>query len=117
MKLSKSSNCREKSYTVATSGVIHNEYDWINHLALVCEKRGDWHLIVKPHGSVPKETVYSKLPASSNSMSIIEDVDGVALLSCADVLITDWSTIGFEAALLNKPILIVNLTDLHFPPL
>ena len=64
---------------------------------------------------MPKETVYSKLPASSNSMSIIEDVDGVALLSCADVLITDWSTIGFEAALLNKPILIVNLTDLPFP--
>lgn len=105
----------KKVILVATSGVIHNEYDWINHLALVCEKRGDWHLIVKPHGSVAKETVHSNLPACGNSMSIVEDFDGVALLSCADVLITDWSTIGFEAALLDKPILIVNLTDVPFP--
>ena len=74
----------------------YNEYQ-VKELINAFGKSSKWQLIIKKHPrmkiQIPKEYSYSK-------------VTSLELLSVANVVVTDYSAIAIEAAILNKPVML-----------
>lgn len=67
-------------------------------------------LIIKPHPSDNKKQ-FLDLLGELNSDAIVVNSDLYELLSGCDILLTTWSTVGLEAMILDKPIIIINLMN------
>lgn len=69
-------------------------------------------LVVKPHPNEdvePHNQVLKKV--SADNIRLVQGIEPIeALLSACDVLVTHHSTVGLEAVLLGKPLVIVNLS-------
>ena len=82
-------------------------------MALVryCEARGDCQVVVKPHPNFTEADYY---PISqrdySPALRFYETADVRDLLAVSEICITDMSTVGLEAVIMGKPLLVVNLT-------
>ncbi|MBW2989890.1 CDP-glycerol glycerophosphotransferase family protein [Candidatus Woesearchaeota archaeon] len=66
-------------------------------------------LAVKPH---PKENYRIHYQMKENTRSdaiIIRDIDSFELLHIADIVMIYWSTVGLEAMILDKPVIVINL--------
>lgn len=70
----------------------------------------DKQLIIKPHPSDNSER-FMDLLGKLNSGAIVVTKDLYELLSACDILLTTWSTVGLEAMILDKPIIIINLMN------
>jgi glycosyltransferase involved in cell wall biosynthesis len=74
----------------------------------------DQKLIIKIH---PRESIDRYLdllgtfPDTGSDIQVIAKTDLSTLLAASEVLVTGFSNVALEAALLDKPVLIVNLTD------
>lgn len=70
-------------------------------------------LVVKVHPAEPVgkyEDLLKQLPTDGLSPLVVSDIDFFALLSACDLLITSFSNVAMEAALLGRPVLITNLS-------
>jgi len=70
-------------------------------------------LVVKVHPAEPVgkyEDLLKQLPTDGLSPLVVRDIDFFALLSTCDLLITSFSNVAMEAAILGRPVLITNLS-------
>jgi len=74
------------------------------------------HLIIKPHPNETDLTLYTNLIEEqklTESSSIIKESNLYELLYISNLVILSYSTVGVEAMRMNKPVISLNLMDLH----
>lgn len=79
-------------------------------IVLKCLKNNpDYYLILKLHPTNPTKNAYKKAIEDSNlkEIKIVGGCDILKLISCADVVISELSTILTEAILMNKPAIVI----------
>lgn len=100
---------------VLTSRTTPREDDWIVELGRAAADRG-WQVLVKPH---PQHGVagYAVIArrAAALPLTLVEDADVAALVSAADVVVTDYSHAGREALAAGRPLVAVNVTGAPYP--
>jgi len=108
---------KTKLIVVAMSRWHDNDENWISDLIKFCNKN-NFQVIIKVH------PIYKFMfrDVSENKIKIIQqrcknlnyfmtyDLDLTTVLSAADIVITDWSSVGLEAVLLDRPLIQVNFT-------
>lgn len=101
----------------ASSGVLADEADFIRALLDALGERGPGiRLVIRPHPSVGAEAYLAMLRRSDRRRCIVTARGHVhAVISAADVVITDYSTVGAEAIFLGKPLVTINSTGRPFP--
>ena len=100
---------------VATTGADNRELEWVAMLTAYCKERGDCQVIVKPHPNYSAADYGALADRSQQSwLQIIESADVRDLLAVSEICITDMSTVGAEAVLMGKPLLVANLTGDHY---
>lgn len=108
----------KKLIVIAMSRWHVNDEKWISDFIRFCNKN-NFEVILKIH---PTYKVASQ-NVSEQKIKLISkqcyemkylityDADLPTLLSASDLVITDWSSVGLEAVLLDKPMLQVSFTD------
>ena len=91
-------------------------HEWLHAIYQASKEIDNAQLVVKPHPHHrdPYENHSSVLREVGNESSIViapKDSDVLDLISVCDVMITWLSTTALEAMILNKPVIIVNLTS------
>ncbi len=105
----------------ATSGVNSDEHEIIAKIVQFCrDPAANAALVVRPHPSIGRafyeEAVRAALGhAEVDVATVIFEGTAHDNIAAADVVITDFSTIGAEAVLIGRPLLIVNTTGKPFP--
>jgi CDP-Glycerol:Poly(glycerophosphate) glycerophosphotransferase len=101
----------------ATSGVNKNEADVLQAIMAMCnDPAANATLIVRPHPTIGRQSYADVLARSSaGTASIVSEGTVQQAISAADVVITDFSTVGAEAVLLTRPLLVINCTGAPFP--
>jgi len=82
----------------------------VRELFIAMQQFPDKQLIIKPHPS-DDGVMFVELVRKFNSDAIVVHDYLYELLSACDVLITTWSTVGLEAMILDKPIIVINLMN------
>jgi len=67
-------------------------------------------LVVRPHPTEREEVYREHLGGETERVRVSKTERLYDLLSACDILITDASVVGFEAAAMGKPVVVVNLT-------
>jgi hypothetical protein len=101
---------------IATSRIDPEEPVWIERLVEHCLARGDTRVVAKAHPSYSASDY--ELPSGNPGPDLYEVVEGTPipdLLRIADVVVTDYSTVGTEAGLVGRPMLVVNLLGKPYP--
>lgn len=77
----------------------------------IFKKFEDLHLIVKLHPTHKEKFLpeYLKKEIGIRNCSIVQHINLYDLLNASYALLTVWSTVGLEAIILNKPVIILNL--------
>ncbi len=130
IKSDDSKNIIEKQFHIDTKKPLivlamsrwwHDDEIWISNFIKYCNKN-NFEIIIKLHPlykidlrefSDRKIRKISK-NCSNNQYTILYDADLVKLLSAADLVITDFSNIGIDAILLERPLLTVNFSNENF---
>lgn len=101
---------------VATSRIDVNENKWIAHLVRYCKSRGDCRVVVKIHPSF-SEHAYSNIYTENDKylFQVIKDADIYDLIVASRACVTDYSTVGAEAVIAGKPLIVMNMTTKKFP--
>ena len=75
----------------------------------------DSNLIIKLHPNESSDSLYKKLISEFGleNYTIINNANLYELLFYADIVIVSYSTVGVEALMMNKPVISLNLMDLH----
>ncbi len=75
----------------------------------------NFHLILKIHPNETDISIYKKLISEYglSNYTIIKDANLYELLYLADIVIVSYSTVGVEAMRMGKPVISLNLMDLH----
>lgn len=87
-----------------TWGQLSSIHQLLPHLRTLTS---DYNLMLKIHDNTLKDAEVMKELRNLTNTSLIKDADSTPYLFIADLLISDISSIVFEFALLNKPILLV----------
>lgn len=101
----------------ATSGVNKNEADILSAIVTLCgEPRNRARLVIRPHPSIGRNHYRDLLGRVHSTVALVATANSVhEAIAAADVVITDFSTVGAEAVLLGRPLLVVNTTGAPFP--
>lgn len=68
-------------------------------------------LVIKTHPHKGKDPVYGEVAKEFNSKAlIIRDINTFELLNATDIVLVYSSTVGFEAMILDKPVIMINLS-------
>ena len=67
-----------------------------------------WHWLIKFHPKMDKQWINRYLTLSADNVEIVQQADISSLLQCADIMISDTSSVIGEFALLNKPVITLN---------
>jgi len=75
----------------------------------------DIHLIIKIHPNENDDSFYRKKidMLKLSNFSIVKDVNLYETLFISDVVVLSYSTVGYEAMLMGKPVISLNLLGLH----
>jgi hypothetical protein len=97
----------------------HKEDDlWMSNLIKFCNKK-DFEIVIKIHPIYKQNNLHEE---SENKINIIKencknlkflftyDIDPTILISASDLVITDYSNLGIEATILDKPMITVNFS-------
>jgi len=106
-----------KLIVIAMSRWHENDENWISNFINFCNKN-NFQVIVKIHPVYKissQDLNESKIKVIKQKCKnlkylVTQDLDLDILLSSADIVITDWSLVGLEAILLEKPLLQVKFT-------
>jgi len=82
----------------------------VRELCTSMQQFPDKHLVIKPHPS-DDGAMFVELVRKFNSDATVVRDHLYELLSACDLLITTWSTVGLEAMILDKPIIVINLMN------
>ena len=108
---------KTKLIVIAMSRWHDNDENWISDFIKFCHKN-NFQVIIKIH---PMYKIYSR-DLNENKIKVIkqrcknskylltQDLDLITILSAADIVITDWSSVGLEAILLDRPLVQVSFT-------
>lgn len=111
--LNKLKKKQEKLILIATSRLDINENLWIKEVVQYARANG-YKCIIKVHPSFSYGD-YSSLKAYDSNLNIITYIkDLYDLIERCELCITDCSTVGAEAVILDKMLLVVNLTGKKF---
>ena len=106
---------KKKLVVVGMSRWHENDENWMSDLIKFCNIN-NFEIVIKIHPLYKTVSKYSenKIKTISNNCKdekffLIHDIEIPKLLSAADVMITDYSSIGLEAVFLGKPLISVNL--------
>jgi hypothetical protein len=113
----------KKLIVVAMSRWHENDEKWIADLIKFCNTK-NFEIIIKIHPqykitaqNVNKNKIDRISKTCENTKFLISyDLNITTLLSAADLVITDWSSVGFEAILLGKPLLQAKFTNEDIEP-
>jgi len=72
------------------------------------QQHKNWHWLIKFHPKMDKQWINRYLTLSAQNVEIVEQADISSLLQCADIMISDTSSVIGEFALLNKPVITLN---------
>lgn len=107
----------KKMFLVATSRIDPDENRWLRAMVARCRQRGDCGVVIKVHPSFGEED-YADVcePGDKPFVRVVTDADLLyPLIGSCDVLVTDYSTVGAEAAILDKPLIVVNMLGVAYP--
>ena len=82
----------------------------VRELCAAMKQFPDKQLVIKPHPS-DDDAMFVDLLCKFKSDAIVVHDYLYELLSACDLLITTWSTVGLEAMILDKPIIVINLMN------
>ena len=82
----------------------------VRELCAAMKQFPDKQLVIKPHPS-DDGAMFVDLLCKFKSDAIVVHDYLYELLSACDLLITTWSTVGLEAMILDKPIIVINLMN------
>jgi hypothetical protein len=115
----------EKLVVVAMSRAHDGDEDWMTDVIRFCDKAG-YNVFIKMHPAykyIPDfnqiaEQKIAKIHKNCPGMSftISYDADLTTLLPKATMVITEYSLVGVEAALLGKPVIVANLSGEKYYP-
>ncbi len=108
-------NTNQKLVVIAMSRWHANDEEWIYKLIRFCNAK-NLQLILKIHPLYRVKWRHEneerikliKKMCKNEKYQIIYDIDTSILLPVSDIVITDYSNVGIEAILLNKPLLTVD---------
>ncbi len=111
-----SSNLKGIILLFATSGINFNEREMLASLIDFCNSDSNISLIVRPHPSLGV-AAYSYVCELNRGGSVFVNNYGSSddAICAADIVITDYSTIGADAISLGKSIIVINSTGKNFP--
>ena len=83
----------------------------------VCvEPGGSTGLIVRPHPSLGGKAYIGYLSAYGDDRVVVSDAGSIIdAITAADVVITDYSTSGAHAILMDRPVMVINTSGAPFP--
>ena len=101
----------------ATSGINPNEPAILSAILVACaDPDHAASLVVRPHPSLGANAYAASITARlAERAAIVTDGSVIDAIAAADVVITDYSTVGAEAVLMGRPLLVVNMTAAPFP--
>ena len=107
----------ERIILFATSGVNHNERDIVREIVTMCARpNSKTALVIRPHPSLGRQFYEEQLTGVATEVaSVVTDTTVHEALIAADVVITDFSTVGADAVLVKRPLLVINTTGGPFP--
>jgi hypothetical protein len=102
---------------VATSGIDPDELTWFAELARAMASLPGGRIVLRPHPSFGDRAYqhFIKVGGGSDRCAIFTAPRIHDLITVSDVVITDYSTVGAEAVLMGKQLLIVNCTGKRYP--
>lgn len=106
---------RKTIILIATSSIDSNEIDWIADIAALCAERQDAGLFVKLHPSFQslEARMRQRLPAS---ISVVNSRCPITeAIAASDIVVTDYSSVGAQARLMDKKLIVVNMMRQVFP--
>lgn len=96
---------------VGASGINRDELDWVRSLGRSCRRLGDVVVIYKPHPALAKG-----IPdLEEDEIFLLRSGSVVDAIRISNLVITDYSTVGAQAILMDKPLMVVNTTGKAFP--
>jgi hypothetical protein len=104
----------------ATSGVNKNEREILAQIVEFCrDPLAGACLIVRPHHSIGASFYEDAIAAVEGSeqkglAAVISEGTAQESIVAADVVVTDFSTVGAEAVLIERPLLAINMTGKPF---
>lgn len=112
---------KKQLVVVGMSSWKDNDEEWISNLIRFCNTN-DLEIVIKVHPrykSISKDISEEKIKkiktnCKNNKFIITYDMKLEELLPACDLFITEYSTIGFEAILLDKPVVTVNFQKVSF---
>ena len=78
--------------------------------ASIATRHPDWVMIAKIHPNESSEIYQTEMPADA-PVRIVRDLPSQQVLNIADCVVTEYSTVGLEALLLDRPLVVANFTD------
>lgn len=116
LKLEKEADIESlKKLVVVAMGRYHkNDEEWMSKLIKFCNKN-NLEIIIKIHPTYKRyaqkdilNLTKIKLECQKQKFLVTYDMDITSLLSAADLVITDYSSVGLETIYLEKPLITVN---------
>jgi len=114
---------KKKLVVIAMSRWHENDDVWVPNLIKFCNENNlEFVMKIHPTYKVASQNVSEgkirSIGKKCNNLKYLMtyDIDLSLLLSAADLVITDWSSVGIEAVLLEKPLLTVNFTKEYIEP-
>lgn len=104
----------KKLIVVATSRIDPKEYRWINEIIAYCRETDLARVVLKTHPSFSKD-IYSGIDTSDGYCHVVEDFEIYELIVASTLVVTDYSTVGAEAVLVGKHLMVVNLFGKPYP--
>ena len=114
---------KKKLIVVAMSRWHENDEEWISNLIKFSNDK-NFEIIIKihPQYKITAQNVnrgkIDRISKKCENMKFLisYNLDITTLLSSADIVITDWSSVGFEAILLQKPLIQAKFTNEYIEP-
>lgn len=110
-------NNEKKLIVIGMTTWHENDQKWMSDFIKFCNEC-DFEIVIKLHPKFRNndQITRNKITVIENEcknykFSIIYDIDLPSLLAAADIVITDYSSIGLEAILLQKPLISVNFSN------
>jgi UDP-N-acetylglucosamine 2-epimerase len=105
----------------ATSGANKNEREILTRIVEFCgEPSSEASLVVRPHQAIGSAFYEEAVAAAVGQRrqefaTVISEGTAHENILAADIVITDFSTVGAEAVLIGRPLLTINTTGTPFP--
>jgi hypothetical protein len=105
----------------ATSGVNKNEREILANIVEFCrDPLAGACLVVRPHHSIGASFYEDAIAAVGGTeqeglAAVVSEGNAQENIAAADVVITDFSTVGADAVLIERPLLAINTTGKPFP--